>query len=139
MTVYELCTKLPAIDVLRSRCQALAVLERIIDRGEPSYVYTTTWGDGEALRRGPYDGDPDGTAMLEILLDDIVEQDLEFADDYYEMETNRASVEDIVRHRPLTDAVVQALNPGITVADLRDDLAVIGYPTLGGMSGLHRS
>jgi hypothetical protein len=232
VTVYELCTKLPAIDVLRSRCQALAVLERIIDRGEPSYVYTTTWGDDEAalmsngsgdewaivfssdgafirvfdhesamspyrdsdrelwpglldgmpgvfgnqieepafsdeegrflatavlwrlagdkhwhagegivlpLRRGPYDGDPDGTAMLEILLDDIVDQYVEFADDYYEMETNRASVEHIVRHRPLTDAVVQALNPGITVADLRDDLAVIGYPTPGGMSGLHRS
>jgi hypothetical protein len=222
VTVYEIATKLPTIQVLRSRCRALAVLERIIDRGEPSYAYTTTWGGDEAalmsngsgdewaivfsndgafirvfdhesamspyrdsdrelwpglldgipasfrpqieepafsdedgqflatavlwrqtgderwhagegivfpLSGGPYDTDPDGSGMLDILLDDIVDRYVEFAGDYYAMEANRASIEHIVGHHPLTDKVVQALHPGITVAELRDDLAAIGYPT----------
>lgn len=212
---------LPTIDVLRSRCKALATLERIVDGGEPYYTYTRSWGDDEAAlmsnggggewaivfssdgafirvfdhesamspyrdsdrevwpglldgvpamfrpqieepafsdeegdflatavlwrragderwhagegiifppSRGPYDTDPDGTAMLKILLDDIVDRYVQFAGDYYEMEVDRADVEHVMGHRPLSDTVVQALNPGVTVADLRDDLAMIGYP-----------
>ena len=211
---------LPTIEVLRSRCKALATLERIVDAGEPFYTYTSAWGDDEAAlmsngggdewgivfgcdgafirvfdhesamspyrdsdrelwpgllngvpaefrpqleepafsdeegnflataalwrlpaderwhagegiafppSRGRYDTDPDGTALLAILLDDIVDRYIEFAGDYYEMDVDRAAVEHIVGQLPLTDAVVQALNPGITVAELRDDLAAIGY------------
>jgi hypothetical protein len=173
VTAYEIAAKLPPIDVLRSRCKALAVLERIVDGGEPYYTYTTAWGDDEAAlmsngggdewaivfssdgafirvfdhesamspyrdpdrelwpgllewapsifqpqieepalsdgegqflatsvlwrlardegwhagegivfppSRGPYDTDPDGTAMLAILLDDIVDRYVDFAD-----------------------------------------------------------
>lgn len=69
--------------------------------------------------RGPYDTDPDGSGMLGILLDDIVDRYAEFAGDYYEIEVDRAAVEHIVAHRPLTDAVVQALNSSATVTDLR--------------------
>ena len=90
------------------------------------------WHAGEGIAfppsRGPYDTDPDGTALLAILLDDIVDRYIEFAGDYYEMDVDRATVEHIVGQLPLTDAVVQALNPGITVAELRDDLAAIGHP-----------
>lgn len=222
MTAYEIAVKLPTIEVLRSRCRALAVLERVIDRGEPFYAYTTTWGDDEAalmsdgggdewaivfgaegafirvfahesamspyrdadrelwpglldgvpelfrpqieepafgddegrflatavlwrqtgderwhagegiafpVSRGPYDTDPDGSGMLDILLDDIVDRYVEFAEDYYEVAVDRAIVEHILGHHPLTDEVVQALHPSITVAELRDDLAAIGYPT----------
>jgi hypothetical protein len=90
------------------------------------------WHAGEGIdfppSRGPYDTDPDGTPMLEILLDDVVDRYVEFAGYYYDREVGRASVEHIMEHRPLTDAVVQTLNSGFTVADLCDDLTAIGYP-----------
>jgi hypothetical protein len=222
VTAYDIAAELPAIDRLRGRCQALAVLERIIDDGEPFYSYVPGWGDDEAALmsngsgdewavvfategafirvfdhestmtpyrdpdpelwpglldgipavfrrqveepafgdetgqfiatavlwrcagddrwhagegiifpplRGPYDGTgPDGAAMLEILLDDIVERYVEFAAGYHEMELLPWAVAHVVAHRPLTDAVVQALNPHATIAALRADLGAIGYP-----------
>ncbi|WP_433040701.1 hypothetical protein [Dactylosporangium sp. CS-033363] len=220
MTVYDVAAKLPPIDVLRDRCKALAVLERIIDGGEPYYAYTTRWGDDEAALmsngsgdewsvvftaqgafirvfdhespmtpyrdedhelwpglldglpsafraqveepafgdedgqfsatavlwrragddrwhagegidfpppRGPYDTDIDGSGMLAILLDDIVDRFAEFAADYYEIEIDRTAVEHIVAHRPLTEAVVRALNPDATLAELHADVGLIGY------------
>ncbi|SCE94131.1 hypothetical protein GA0074695_2316 [Micromonospora viridifaciens] len=224
MTVYDVAARLPTIDVLRQRCKALAVLERVIDGGEPHYVYTPAWGTDEAalmsngsgdewavvftadggfirvfdhesamspygdpdhelwpglidglpavLRpqveepafcdetgqfiatavlwrltddgrwhagegitfpplRGPYDDTgPDGSRMLEILLDDIVDRYMEFASDYYEIEVDRAAVEHIVAQQPLTNTVIQALNPQLSVADLQKDLATIGYPVI---------
>ncbi|PYC64330.1 hypothetical protein C7C45_30725 [Micromonospora arborensis] len=92
------------------------------------------WHAGDGITfpplRGPYDDTgPDGSGMLEILLDDVVDQYIEFASDYYEIELNRAAVEHIVAHRPLTDAVIQALNPQLALDDLRKDIATIGYPT----------
>ncbi|MDW5328324.1 hypothetical protein [Plantactinospora sp. KLBMP9567] len=91
------------------------------------------WHAGEGITfppvRGPYDGTgPDGSGMLEILLDDIVDRFVEFAGDYYEIEVDRATVQHVVAHRPLTDPVIQALNPQLTVADLREEIAAIGYP-----------
>jgi hypothetical protein len=220
VTVYDLAAKLPPIDVLRDRCKALAVLERIIDGGAPYYAYTSQWGDDEAalmsngsgdelavvftaqgafirvfdhespmtpyrdsdhelwpglldgvpamfhpqveepafgdeegqflatavlwrlagddrwhagqtivfpLPQGSYDTDLDGSGMLGILLDDIVDRYAEFAADYYEIEVDRAAVEHIVAHRPLTDTVVRALNPSAALTELSNDLAVIGY------------
>ncbi|WP_127503045.1 hypothetical protein [Actinoplanes solisilvae] len=219
MTAYEIAAKLPTIDVLRRRCQAVAVLDRIIDEGEPYYDFTTAWGDDEAASMrngsgdewnivftpegafirvfahesemspygddelalwpglldglpavfrtqveepafndlgqfvatavlwrlaeddrwnagsgidfppssGPIDIDPDGTGMLEILLDDIVDRYVDFAGHYYETEIDRAAVEHVVAHRPLTDAVVRTVNPEVSVAELSDDLTAIGY------------
>lgn len=213
MTVYDIAAKLPPIDVLRHRCQALAVLECIAGDGEPYYAYTREWGEDEAalMNNGfgdewavvftadgafirvfdhestmtPYrdtdhelwpglldglpavfgarvedpafgDGDgrflatavlwrlagddrwhagegltfspPDGSFMLEVLFDDIVEQYVDFAVDYHGIDVDRTAVEHIVAQLPLTDAVVQALNPEATLADLRADVAAIGYP-----------
>ncbi|MDG4807177.1 hypothetical protein O7634_10495 [Micromonospora sp. WMMD1120] len=222
MTAYDIAARLPAIDELRKRCKALAVLERIIDGGAPYYAYTARWGPDEAASmsngsgdewtivftsqgafirvfdhesamspygdadhelwpglldglpealhpqvtepafcdetgqffatavlwrlngdncwragkgiefpplRGPYDDvGPDGSGMLDILLDDIVDRFVEFCGDYYEIEVDRAAVAHVVAHRPLTDAVVRALNPQLTVAMAHEDLAAIGYP-----------
>ncbi|MGC4878243.1 hypothetical protein ACLQ26_18550 [Micromonospora sp. DT43] len=81
---------------------------------------------------GPYDDTgPDGSGMLDILLDDIVDRFVEFAADYYDMEVDRTAVEHIVAHRPLTDTVTRALNPHRTVADVRTDIVAIGYPIAG--------
>lgn len=225
MTAYDVAVKLPDIDRLRQRCKALAVLERIIDGGDPYYAYTSNWGPDEAASMsngsgdewaivftadgafirlfdhesamspychpdhelwpglvdgvpetlrpqvtepafcdedgqlvattvlwrlagddrwhagdgiafpppsGPYDDNgPDGSGLLDILFDDIVDRFVEFAVDYYEMTVDRAAVEHIVAHRPLTDTVTRALNPQLTVADLRVDLTEIGYPIAG--------
>ena len=91
------------------------------------------WRTGEGITfppsREPYDTDVDGSGMLDILLDDTVDRYIDFATDYYEITIDRSAVKHVVAQRPLTDAVVQALNPEATVAGLRDNLATIGYPT----------
>lgn len=48
MTASDIAARLPGIDVLRERCRALAVLETIMDDGEPYYAYSRDWGDAEA-------------------------------------------------------------------------------------------
>jgi hypothetical protein len=57
VTVYEIAAKLPTIGVLRRRCTAVAVLERIVDGGEPYYAYTTAWGEDEAALMSNGSGD----------------------------------------------------------------------------------
>ncbi|MFD1086308.1 hypothetical protein ACFQ3M_32580, partial [Micromonospora andamanensis] len=57
MTVYDIAAKLPSIDVLRDRCKALAVLECIVNGGEPYYAYTRAWGDDEAALMNNGSGD----------------------------------------------------------------------------------
>ncbi|MFG1677431.1 hypothetical protein [Micromonospora sp. NPDC049282] len=222
MTAYDIAAELPDIDVLKRRCRALAVLERILDGGHPYYAYDPAWGPDEAalMSNGsgdewavvftadgvfirvfdhespmsPYahedrelwpglldglpevlgplvaepafgdeeghfvatavlwrlDGDdrwqagaditfppraglyddvgPDGSGMLKILLDDIVERYVVFAEDYYEIAVDRAAVAHVVAHRPLTDAVTRTLNPRLVLADVRHDVAATGYP-----------
>ncbi|WP_327040740.1 hypothetical protein OG400_24850 [Micromonospora ureilytica] len=91
-------------------------------------------GDGIAFPppSGPYeDNGPDGSGLLDILFDDIVARFVEFAADYHEMTVDRSAVEHIVAHRPLTDTVTRALNPQLSVADLRVELTEIGYPIAG--------
>lgn len=222
MTAYDIAAKLPSIDVLRDRCRALAVLERIIDGGEPYYAYTRSWGDDEAALMDNGSGDewtivftaggafirlfdhespmspyrdpdhepwpglldgipelfrpqlnepafadeegqflatavlwrltdddrwhtgdgitfpttgsphsgttPDGTHLLDILLDDITGQYIAFANDYYETDLDHTAVDHIIAQRPLTNAVVQTLNPEATLARLHTDTTAIGYP-----------
>jgi hypothetical protein len=70
----------------------------------------------------------DGSDLLEIVLDDIVERYVAFVEDYYETEADRSAVEHIVAGLPLTDDVVRALNPATTLADVRADCVAIGYP-----------
>ncbi|GIJ34536.1 hypothetical protein [Micromonospora sediminimaris] len=74
---------------------------------------------------GLLDGIP---SAFRPLLDDIVDQYVQFAEDYYEIEVNRKAIEHIVAHRPLTDVVVQALNPDVTAAGLHEEITAIGYP-----------
>ncbi|SBT40908.1 hypothetical protein [Micromonospora auratinigra] len=91
------------------------------------------WHAGDGIEFPPPrarhgDGEVDGSGMLEILLDDIVEQFVEFAADYYEITLDPAAVAHVVAHRPLTDAVVRAVNPRLTVADVHRDVTAMGYP-----------
>ena len=74
-------------------------------------------------------GDPDGSAYLfGLLADRSAEAFQEWAEDYYEVPVDLEAVRHVFSSRPLTAAVVRALNPEITPADLAEDAAEIGYP-----------
>ena len=78
----------------------------------------------------PDGADPDGAHHLfAILIGDAVEAYRGFAEDNYGTTIDVTAVDHIVALRPLTDDIVQRLNPDITLADLADDLAEIGYPS----------
>jgi hypothetical protein len=75
--------------------------------------------------------DPDGSeGLLELLLDDSQEAYRRFAEDYYELNSvDLAAVREVYALRPLTQPLVTTLNEQLSVADLADDIAEIGYPT----------
>lgn len=74
-------------------------------------------------------GDPDGAESLFALLTDrSAEAFQQWAEDYYEVPVDVEAVRHVLASRPLTDAVVRALNPALTVADLAMDFAQTGYP-----------
>ena len=70
------------------------------------------------------------TVVLDVLLDDSPEAYWRFAEEYYELASmDLAAVREIYALRPLTQPLVTALNGQLSVADLADDIAEIGYPT----------
>ncbi|MGW8768501.1 hypothetical protein ACWGN5_39175 [Streptomyces sp. NPDC055815] len=74
--------------------------------------------------------DPDGSGrFLHLLVDRSAEAYAEFAEDYYEQPVDLDAVRHVLALRPLTPEVVAALNPEVTLADLAEDVAEIGYPT----------
>lgn len=88
--------------------------------------------DGARWERGPVrfaDGDdPDGSAQLLQLLDGRPESYRAFAADYYEVDLPLDSVAAVYRHEPLTRTLIERLNGDVTLEELRDDIAEIGYP-----------
>jgi len=73
------------------------------------------------------DPDPDGSAYLLSNLDGRPGTYHAFAQEYFEVEVDLASVQHVYQHRPLTPAVVAALNPELSPANLISDLDEIGY------------
>ena len=70
------------------------------------------------------------TVVLDVLLDDSPEAYWRFAEEYYELASmDLAAVREIYALRPLTQPLVTALNGQLSVADLADDIAEIGYRT----------
>lgn len=74
--------------------------------------------------------DADGSASLLTMLDGSPETYHAWAMDYYERDIPLESVAAIYRHEPLTEALIQALNPEQRLAFLRDDLEEIAYPVV---------
>ncbi|MGV9625974.1 hypothetical protein [Streptomyces sp. NPDC003487] len=74
-------------------------------------------------------GDPDGAwGLFHLLVDRSPDAFQRWAEDYYEVPVDLDAVRHVFSSRPLTDAVVQALNSDIVLTDLANDLAAIGYP-----------
>ena len=89
--------------------------------------------DDESWRTGLIDYpvadlDPDGADDLFMLLTDRSPQCyVEFAEDYYETPVDVVAVQELLTGQPLTQALVTALNPEVSLKDLAADIAEIGY------------
>ncbi|MFD4657378.1 hypothetical protein ACFWP2_17340 [Kitasatospora sp. NPDC058444] len=68
--------------------------------------------------------------LFGLLLDGSAEAYLAWAEEYFEpeQELDLAAIEHVLALRPLTPAVVAALNPETDPEELAEDLAGIGYP-----------
>lgn len=81
----------------------------------------------------PSDADPDGSAGLLAVFDGKPKTYFAWASDYYELDDSDskltlADVRHVYSHKPLTEKLVAKINPDLTLADLKADLAEIGYP-----------
>ncbi|MFI6846326.1 hypothetical protein OG535_01575 [Kitasatospora sp. NBC_00085] len=73
--------------------------------------------------------DPDGaTALFELLVDRSPEAFQRWAEDYYEVPVDLGAVRDVYALRTLNEKLVSSLNSEVTLADLAEDIAEIGYP-----------
>jgi hypothetical protein len=73
------------------------------------------------------DEDPDGADWLFAELDGRPETYRQYALEYFEREIDLAAIHHVYRLEPLTDAVVAALNPELTLTDIAADLHEIGF------------
>ncbi|MGJ6962131.1 hypothetical protein ACSDR0_09490 [Streptosporangium sp. G11] len=77
--------------------------------------------------------DPDGAAYLfGLLVEPSAEAFRGFAEGYYEVPVDLDAVRHVYALRPLTRAVVTALNADLTLEDLAEDLAASRYPSATG-------
>ena len=84
-----------------------------------------------AWRRGeiafPVADDPDGSADLLGILDGKPQTYLVWAEEYYEASLDRADVEAVYAHQPLTEELIGRMNPEVALEDLAEDVYEIGY------------
>lgn len=74
--------------------------------------------------------DADGAEWLfDVLVAGSAEAYQTFAEEYYEVTLNLAAIQAVYDLRPLTQEIVSALNQEVTLRDLAEDIAEIGYPT----------
>ncbi|MFE7561431.1 hypothetical protein [Kitasatospora sp. NPDC057500] len=86
---------------------------------------------GDTAWRAPSAAPTGGVELFDLLgAEDLAEAYRAWAEEYYELEDglDTAAIAHVLALRPLTGAVVSALNPDVEPADLADDMAEIGYP-----------
>jgi len=73
-------------------------------------------------------GDSDGSEFLLECLngDPSVYQD--FAGEYYEEDIPLSSIRHVYEHAPLTQEIIDLLNPEVQLAEIQEELLEIGYP-----------
>jgi hypothetical protein len=78
----------------------------------------------------PDDACADGADdLFSVVVEGTPEAYVRFAEDYYEQPVDAGAVRAVHAGEPLTDALIGRLNPDLTLADVADDLAEIGYGT----------
>jgi hypothetical protein len=75
------------------------------------------------------DPNADGSTELLFLLDGNPETYRYWAEEYYECKLSPTAINHIYQHRPLTEEIVQLLNPAQRVKNLLLDIEEIGYLT----------
>ncbi|MER7706954.1 hypothetical protein ABTX81_29150 [Kitasatospora sp. NPDC097605] len=88
--------------------------------------------DGDAAWRAPSAAPTGGVGLFDLLsAEDPAEAYRTWAEEYYEREDglDAAAIAHVLALRPLTEAVVSALNEDVGLDELADDTAEIGYPT----------
>ena len=85
-----------------------------------------SWRHGSV--RFPPGVDPDGADRLFAQLDGRPETYVSFASEYFECDIDVEAVKSIYRHEPLSEGVVMALNPELSLSDLTADLEAMHYP-----------
>lgn len=73
--------------------------------------------------------DIDGSEKLLSIFEDTSAIYKNWAEQYYELELPETEILAIFEHQPLTDELVQAINPDSSLEDLEEDIEEIGYPT----------
>jgi len=74
----------------------------------------------------------DGSRDLLDILDGNPKTYHSFAEEYYERPVSFEVVQAIYEHKPLTEDLIAALNPGISLSDIVADAGEIGYPASSG-------
>lgn len=72
--------------------------------------------------------DPDGSEYLLEIFDEKPETYQAFAREYYETDIPLKSIQAIYNHAVLTDELVKSINPEVSLSELANDIAEIGYP-----------
>jgi hypothetical protein len=89
----------------------------------------TAWSAGPVEFPAEDSEDADGTGwMLDVLVEGTPEAYQRFAGDYYEVVPDVEAIRHIYAHKPLTQEIVSLLNPAVSLTDLDQDTARIGYP-----------
>jgi hypothetical protein len=105
-------------------------------RDEPAFDSANTtfciWrsADDERWHSGVGEPTEDGSDELLAILDGDPARYVAYARDYFEVELDVEDVRTIYAHRPLSAALVERLNPEVTLESLADDLQQIAYPEL---------
>jgi hypothetical protein len=88
--------------------------------------------DSAAWQRGtiefPEGKDPDGSEDLLAILDGNPRTYQAWAECYFERSVSLPAVVHIYEHRPLSEEIIAALNPNVSMRELAQDLEEIAYP-----------
>ncbi len=77
----------------------------------------------------PEGNDPDGSEFLLECMDGDVASYKNYAKEYYEQDIPLKAIQHVYTHLPLTEKIVNMLNPNISLSALIDELSEIGYPS----------
>ncbi len=87
----------------------------------------SSWQVGNINKKGKFH--TDGSEKLLSIFEDTPANYKNWAEEYYEMELPETEILTVFEHQPLTDKLVQAINPDNSLEDLEEDITEIGYPT----------
>lgn len=116
---------------------AAAVGEPAFDMGSISFCFWCHQGDkswhSSSITADGADKweDPDGSLFLLECLNGDPNVYQKFVEEYYEEDISMASIRQVYSHTPLTQNMIDLINPQVLLKDIEDELLAIGYPVEG--------